>query len=453
MTDDARGPAPITLAMLLGTLFGLTAMSASALAVALPALAEDLDLSRSTSAWVMSCYALTLAVTTALHGRIADLVGIRIPFVAGVCLMATGAVVSALAPSLGVLLAARLVQGAGAAAIPVLATDLLSHRFEGSVRNEALGRLAGMAGACSALGPLVGGVLEEAGSWRLSAAVPALALLLLPVVWVAAPSSGSGGRLDLRGAAFVAASGAGLMLVVQSPGAGALAGAIGFVVLVAGVTASTRHIRARPDGFLPVSILRNRVVMASALATGSCPVAWFALLIAVPLLLSDRGWSSLEIGLGLIPSVVIAIAVSRIAGGLLERLGASRVLTACTTIAAAALLTAATAVGLGSPPLLLASVALVTVAFGIGQPAMVSAVGGAVDPAIRGIALGVATFLFLVGAGVGSAALGGLPALLGTGGTFCLLALIPLAGAVAVRRFVPLAGTGTVGASPVPAAP
>lgn len=443
-SDDRSGPGPIALAVLLGTLFGLTAMSASALAVALPALAEDMDLSRSTAAWVMSCYALTLAVTTALHGRIADLVGIRLPFVVGVCLMATGALVSAVAPSLGVLLAARLLQGAGAAAIPVLATDLLSHRLDGPVRSEALGRLAGMAGALSALGPLVGGALEEAGSWRLSAAVPAIALVLLPVVWRAAPSTGSGGRLDLRGAALVAVTGAGLMLVVQSPGAGVVAGAVGAVLLTVGATLSARHIHARPDGFLPRAILRNRIVMASALATGSCPVAWFSLLIAVPLLLADRGWSSLEIGLGLIPSAIAAVAVSRVAGDILERFGTSRVLTACTVVAATALLTAACAVGLGAPPLLLAAVGLVTVAFGIGQPAMVSAVGGAVEPGVRGIALGVATFLFLVGAGVGSAAIGGLPEVLGMGGTFCVLAVIPLCGAVAVWQLVPRA-RGTLG--------
>lgn len=436
-SEEQAGLGPGALAILLGVLFGLTATSASALAVALPALADDLELSTSTSAWVMSCYALTLAVTTALHGRIADLVGIRRPFVAGIVLMSAGAAVAALAPSLEVLLAARLAQGAGAAAIPVLATGLISHRYDGAIRSQALGRLAGVAGAGSALGPLVGGALESAGGWRLTTLLPAAALLLLPVVWRSAPTVGEGGRLDLRGAAIVALAGTGLVLLVQSPASGLAVGIIGATLLVAGGAATARHVRVRPEGFLPRAVIGHRVVMASALAAGSCPVAWFALLIAVPALLVQRGWSSLEVGLGLVPSAIAAIAVSRLAGPVMDRIGERGMLRAGTAAATTALLMAAVAVEVGSPPLILGAVAFVTIAFGIGQPAMISAVGASVDPAIRGVAIGVATFVFLVGAGVGSAAIGGFPELVGTTATFAVLAALPVLGHLGVWRLLP----------------
>lgn len=434
--DVAGGPGVGLLAVLLGILFGLAAMSASALAVALPALADDLDLSRSTSAWVMSTYALTLAVATSLHGRIADLVGIRLPFVVGVCIMAGGAVVAALAPSFEVLVVARLIQGVGSAAVPVLATDLISSRFDGSVRSAALGRLAGVAAAGSALGPLVGGALEASGSWRLAALVPAAGLLFIPLVWRAAPRTGGGGRLDLRGAAVVAVAGTGLVLLIQSPGSGLLVGIVGAVLLLAGGSATVAHVRDRPHGFLPRAVIGNRVVVTAALAAGSCPVAWFALLIAVPALLADRGWSSLEIGFGLVPSAVAAVICARLSGKLLDRIGESRVLRMGALTAAAALLVAAAAIGLESPPLLLTAVALVTIAFGTSQPAMISAVGASVPSEMRGVAIGVATFMFLTGAGVGSAALGGLPELLGTGGTFAALSALPLLAALAVWRLV-----------------
>jgi MFS family permease len=83
---------------------------------------------------VISGYAVALAVLTAVHGRIADIVGVRGPLVAGVVLMATGALVSAAAPSFGWLVAGRVVQGVGAAAVPVLGIALISARWDGAIR-------------------------------------------------------------------------------------------------------------------------------------------------------------------------------------------------------------------------------------------------------------------------------------------------------------------------------
>lgn len=88
----------------------------------------------------------------------------------------------------------------------------------------------------------------------------------------------------------------------------------------------------------------------------------------------------------------------------------------------------------GWTPLLVVGVALVSVAFGLGQPALIASAGGAVPPAQRGVALGTATLVFLVGAGVGSAAVGGLRESLGIAGCLLLLAVLPVAGALAVLR-------------------
>jgi predicted MFS family arabinose efflux permease len=85
-----------------------------------------------------------------------------------------------------------------------------------------------------------------------------------------------------------------------------------------------------------------------------------------------------------------------------------------------------------SAPVLVAGVVLVTLAFGLGQPALMAAVGDAVAAEVRGVALGIATLVFLVGGGVGSAVVGGLGEVLGIGPSLLLLALLPLAGVVAV---------------------
>ena len=121
-------------AALVGLLFGLAGMGSSSAAIALPVLASDLGVSTGVSAWAISLYALMLAVTTAVYGRVSDLVGIRLPLLFGVSLMAVGALVGALAPSFGVLLVARLFQGAGAAAVPTLGVAIVSARYAGPVR-------------------------------------------------------------------------------------------------------------------------------------------------------------------------------------------------------------------------------------------------------------------------------------------------------------------------------
>jgi predicted MFS family arabinose efflux permease len=97
-------------AALLGLLFGLAGSSTSAVTVALPEMAADLDVSASTAAWAISGYTVALAVATATHGRLGHMLGIRLPLCLGVATMGIGAVAAALAPSFPVLMGARVLQ-------------------------------------------------------------------------------------------------------------------------------------------------------------------------------------------------------------------------------------------------------------------------------------------------------------------------------------------------------
>jgi len=419
-------------AALVGLLFGLAAMGSAAVAVTLPAIADDLDLTTGSASWIISLYALMLAVATAVYGRVADLAGIRLPLVFGVGLMAGSALLGALAPSYELLLAARLLQGAGAAAVPVLGMAIVSARYEGGVRTTALGKVAGTAAAVSALGPLAGGLVEDALSWRAVVALPALGLLVVPALWRALPTAGTGARLDLLGAVLVAGTASGLVLLVQSPASGVVVATLGAVLLALGVPAAAARVRRRPEGFLPHAVVREPVVVRSALAASAVPAAWFALLIAVPAVLAREGWTPLTIGLALVPSAVTGFLAPRLAGPLLVRLGPAQSLAVSGVTAAGALVVAAGGASVGSAPLLVSAVVLVTFAFGLGQPALMAAVGGAVPPEVRGVALGVATLVFLVGGGVGSAVVGGFGELLGLDRSLLLLALLPLLGSLAL---------------------
>ena len=416
--------------LVLGLLFGLAGTGSSAAAVVLPPLRADLELDGPATAWVLSIFALSLAVTTAVFGRVADVVGIRKPLVGGVLLMAAGAVLAALAPTLPVLLAGRAIQGAGAGAVPVLATALISARCAGPARTVALGRLAGGSAAFSALGPLLGGVIETAAGWRGALALPAAGLLLLPFAARAAPDRGAGGRLDVPGALLVAGTASGLVLLLQSVATGAVIAGTGAALLLAGVPLVVRHVRRRPDGFLPRSVITRGPMVRAALAGASIPAAWFALLLAVPTALHDRGWSTLQIGLALVPSAVVGLLVAQAAGAVIQRFGAPVTQVGAALLAAANLLLMALAVRQGWPPVLAATVVGVTIAFSIGQPAMVWAVGTAVPDAVRGVALGVATLIFMVGGSLGAAAVGGLADVLGLAGAVSAVAVLPISAAV-----------------------
>ena len=426
-STDAR-----RVSLLVGALFGLAGLGSSSAAIALPVLAEDLGVSTGVSAWAISLYALMLAVTTAVYGRVSDLVGIRRPLMFGVGLMSVGALAGAFAPSFDVLLAGRLLQGAGAAAIPTLGVAIISARYSGDVRSAALGRVAGTAAAISCLGPLAGGVVEDLLGWRVVIALPLLGALLVPLLWRALPTAGSGARLDVLGAVLVAGTSAGVVMLVQSPSTGPVVAVAGGLLLVLGVPAVGWWVRRRPHGFLPVSVLRNTVVVRSAVAAAAVPAAWFALLIAVPAVLVSHGWEPWQVGVALLPSAVTGLLAPRIAAPLLARIGGTGSLAVAGLTAAAALAVAAGGASQQSAVLLVAAVVAVTFAFGLGQPALMAVVGDAVASDVRGVALGLATLMFLVGGGVGSAVVGGLGHLLGMAGSLLLLAVFPLVGLLAL---------------------
>lgn len=448
MSSATTAGAPATTAgarvpLLVGLLFGLTGLGSSSAAIVLPVLGDDLGVSIGIGAWAISLYALMLAVATAVYGRISDLVGQRLPLLVGVILMTVGALAGALAPNFGVLLGARIVQGAGAAAVPTLGVAIVTARFSGAAKGVALGTVAGTAAAVSCLGPLAGGAIEGLLGWRAVIALPMLGALVLPLLWRSIPASGSRARLDLFGAALVAATAAGVVLLVQSPSTGPVVAVVGLALAVLGVPAVAAWVRCRPHGFLPVDVIRNPVVVRSALAAGAVPAAWFALLIAVPAVLVGRGWEPWQVGVALIPSAVTGLLAPRLASPLLNRIGPTQALAVAALVAAVALGVSAWGAATASAVLLVVAVVGVTFAFGLGQPALMEAVGDAVADDVRGVALGIATLFFLVGGGVGSAVVGGLGDVLGMAPALLLLAALPIVGLAALapqllrRRLVP----------------
>ncbi|OLL71345.1 putative CONSERVED TRANSMEMBRANE TRANSPORT PROTEIN [Pseudonocardia sp. Ae168_Ps1] len=360
------------LSVVLGLLFSLAGTSTSGVTVALPSLAEGLGVTTADATWMVSGYAVALAVATPVHGRLADAVGIRAPLCTGTALLGLGA----LAPNFALLMVARVVQGLGAAAIPVLAAALLSARAPEERRGAVLGRLAGTSAVLSALGPLLGGALTTAGGWRAAVALPVVGLLALPYLWQRSVVDGDGARPDPAGALIVATAVSGLVLLIQSPSAGTAAAVTGAVLLAVGVPATAAWVRHRPDGFLPRAVVGNATVVRSSLCASAIPASWFALLLGIPLALAERGWTPLTTGLMLVPSAAVALACPALSARLQRRLGPTRTLLAACAATVAGLLAAVAGVAWHQPWVLAVAPMLVTLAFGTGQPAMIAAVGG-----------------------------------------------------------------------------
>lgn len=150
-------------------------------------------------------------------------------------------------------------------------------------------------------------------------------------------------------------------------------------------------------------------MLRSAFAAAAVPASWFALLVGVPLTAAMWGWTPLQIGLLTVPAALIGFLSPWITRQVLGRLSAQRAIASSCPIAIAALLVAATAAA-GQVPALL----LVSIAFGIGQPALISTVDGAVPASERGVAIGIATLIFLVGTSIGAALVGGLAEVAGS---------------------------------------
>ena len=420
------------LATSLAVLFGLTGMGSAAVAVALPVIAGDLDVTAGRAALVVSGYSLALAVGSAIFGRLGDILGIRGPLVVGLAVMVAAASAGALVDTLPALLAARVLQGLGAAAVPALTLAAIQAIFAGDGRARAMATYASVGATINVLGPVVGAMLVEPLGWRPVVAIPVIALAILPLVWRDLPTTGHpSATLDLTGALLVGLGATGAVLSLQFATLGPTTALVGLVALL--VSAPTAVLRARrhPDGVLQAALIRDRDARRSLLTAASLSSAWFGMLVAIPTTLTASGWSSIEVGLLLIPCAAIGLVAPRITGPALIRLGPprSQLVSMCGVVTAlllAALGTATTA----PAPLVLATLALM-VSFGLGQPAMTATVAAAVPAPSRGGALGLLTLFFLVGGGLGAATVGGLGEQVGFGPAVVVLAGLPATAAAA----------------------
>jgi EmrB/QacA subfamily drug resistance transporter len=315
----------------------------TAVNIALPSVARDLQLTGSDISWTITSYSLIFGSLLLLGGRAADLLGRRRMFLTGLAVFTLSSFASAMAGTAGALFASRAGQGLGAAMLSPAALAIIMSQFHGKERAKALAAWGAVGGAGAAIGVLVGGILTEVADWRMIFYVnlPVAALLAIGAMTVvpADVRKPRFGGLDLRGALLATTSlGAIVFAITRAEGAGwtsvqthmfglgGLVGLAAFVVL--------EHRTSTP--LLRVERLADRAVGGGLFLMLAAAGSIFGLFLLSSLYLqSVLGWGPLATGLAFIPLALAAGAGAHLSGHLVSKHGVRGPLVGAFLVAAA----------------------------------------------------------------------------------------------------------------------
>ncbi|MCL6672925.1 MFS transporter [Streptomyces panaciradicis] len=331
--------------ILLTTVLGssMAMLDSTVVNVALPRIGRDLDANLAALQWTVNAYMLTLAGLILLGGSLGDHYGRRKVFVVGVVWFAAASLLCGLAPTAGVLVAARALQGVGGALLTPGSLALIQASFHPDDRGRAVGLWSGFGGIGAAVGPFLGGWLVDGPGWRwvFLLNVP-LALLCAPIALRHVPESRDGrshGRFDVLGAALGALA-LGLLtyaLIEARQGSAVVA-----LTAVAGLAAGAAFVyveKHSPDPMMPLDIFASRQFTAVNLVTLCVYAAFggFFFLSALQLQVA-LGWSALAAGTALLPTTAMMLLFSARSGALADRIGPRIPLTVGPLLCAAGML-------------------------------------------------------------------------------------------------------------------
>jgi EmrB/QacA subfamily drug resistance transporter len=308
---------------------GIAALDATVVNIALPTIGREFDTGIASLQWVTTGYTLTLAAFLLIGGSLGDHFGRRKIYTIGILWFALASAACGFAPTAEFLIVTRMLQGIGGALLTPGSLAILEASFVPEDRGRAIGAWSGLGGVATAAGPLVGGYLIAAASWRwiffinvpIAAAVIAMSARHVPE----SRDPGATGRIDEWGALLGVVFLSGITFAfIEAPTLGwsspsviimtvvGLAGLAGFLV---------RELRAR-NPMLPLGIFRVRQFAATNAVTFIVYAALTGATFLLPVMLQVvSGYSPLESGLALLPLTLIMLVLSARSGQLASRIG------------------------------------------------------------------------------------------------------------------------------------
>jgi EmrB/QacA subfamily drug resistance transporter len=308
----------------------MASLDLSIVNVAFPALERSFPHdSRAALAWVITGYSIVFGSLLVTAGRTADRLGRRRLFFGGLAVFSLGSALCGLAPSVALLIAGRLIQGAGAAAMLPASLALLLGAFPTERRSQVVALWGGVGALAVATGPSLGAALISAGGWRLvfyvNLPIAAFAWLVGRRVLTETVTPGTHGVPDYLGVGLVSLGLAGLVLAIsEGPSWGWTSGRIIGLILVsvALVAAFVRRSSRHPHPVLDLKLFSARSFSVANAATLLYSMGFFAMLLGnILFLTSVWDYSILRAGLAVTPGPLVVAAVSAPAGKLAARIG------------------------------------------------------------------------------------------------------------------------------------
>jgi EmrB/QacA subfamily drug resistance transporter len=305
----------------------MVALDTLVVSTALTTIRQDLGASIEQLEWTVNSYNLSLAVLLLPAAALGDRFGRRRMFAAGLALFVATSAACALAPGVGWLIAARALQGAGAALVITLALAIVSAAYPPERRGAAIGILEGITGVSVAAGPVIGGAIAQGLSWEwiFWVNVP-IGLVALPLVLAKIDESlGEDTSIDVRGLALVGAGGLGIVWGLVRGNAAGWGSAEVLLTIGAGAALVAAFVawelRTRAP-MLPMRLFRSRAFSAGNAATFFLFASLFgAVFFFAQFLQTAGGHDPLEAGLRLIPWTATLFFVAPLAGALADRIG------------------------------------------------------------------------------------------------------------------------------------
>lgn len=316
----------VLVAAILGS--AMTFIDSTAVNVSLPVLQRELHATTGQTQWVIEGYALFLSALILLGGALGDLYGRRLVFGIGIAIFALASLGCALAGSIELLILARCIQGIGGALSTPGSLSLISAAYSGEARGRAIGLWSGFSALTSAGGPIIGGWLTQAFSWRYVFVINvpiAIAVLIILAFHVAESRDESADRkIDLVGA-ILGTVGLGLLVYGLIAMNGGRFSPLALATSGAGLVALWLFVlyeRRTPDPMVRCDLFASRNFSAANIYTFFLYAAIGGSLYFVPfVLINVHHYSPTEAGAALLPFVGILVASSRWSGGLVARIG------------------------------------------------------------------------------------------------------------------------------------